>query len=121
MTFVSGAAQVHGGGFPRQRDAVARRAAAMGAEVIAEFADEGGSGTLPLAERPGLSALLDRVLGNGMRLVLVEKADRLARELGPRRPRSALTEVPTRRMFGRCDPSRGCEHDARPIPAKDVE
>lgn len=78
---VSGVGQVDGDGFPRQRAAIARRARSLGAEVVDEFADEGVSGALPLAERPGLAALLARVLGNGVRLVLVEKADRLARDL----------------------------------------
>lgn len=78
---VSGAAQVDGDGFPRQREAIARRATTLGVQLVAEFADEGVSGTLPLAERPGLSALLERVTSNGVRLVLVEKADRLARDL----------------------------------------
>lgn len=78
---VSGVGQVDGDGFPRQRAAISRRARAIGAELIDEFADEGVSGTLAISERPGLSALLERVLGNGVRLVLVEKADRLARDL----------------------------------------
>lgn len=52
-------------GFPRQRAAVARRAKVMGLELVEEFADEGVSGTLPPSERPGLSGLFERVLGNG--------------------------------------------------------
>lgn len=78
---VSGDSQVEGDGFPRQREAVARRARTMRYRIVDEFRDEGVSGTRPLAERPGLSALLARVLGNGVRVVLVEKADRLARDL----------------------------------------
>lgn len=78
---VSGDSQIEGDGFPRQREAVARRARAMRYRIVQEFTDEGVSGTKTLAERPGLSALLARVLGNGVRVVLVEKADRLARDL----------------------------------------
>ncbi|MCK5941803.1 MAG: recombinase family protein [Planctomycetes bacterium] len=78
---VSGKAQVEGDGFPRQREKIAEFAAKSGIEVVAEFLDEGVSGTTSLADRPGLSALLQRLLGNGVRLVLVEKADRLARDL----------------------------------------
>jgi DNA invertase Pin-like site-specific DNA recombinase len=80
---VSGAAQAAADrdGLPRQRAAVARRAKALGLELVGEYADEGVSGTLPLAERPGLSALFETILGNGVRAVLVEKADRLARDL----------------------------------------
>ncbi len=48
---------------------------------MAEFRDEGVSGTLPLGERPGLTGLFDTVATNGVELVLVEKAHRVAREL----------------------------------------
>jgi DNA invertase Pin-like site-specific DNA recombinase len=36
------------------------------------------SGTRELADRPGLAALLDRLESNGVRTVIVERADRLA-------------------------------------------
>jgi len=72
---------VDGDGLTRQRNAIADYAASAGLSLVEEFADEGVSGTKPLAERPGLSALLARVLGNGVRIVVVEKADRLARDL----------------------------------------
>ena len=41
----------------------------------------GVSGATELADRPGLAALLDRVESNGVSLVIVEGADRLARDL----------------------------------------
>ena len=78
---VSGKAQVEGDGFPRQREVIAAFADKSDLEVVGEFCDEGVSGSKPLAERPGLSALLERILKNGVRVVLVEKADRLARDL----------------------------------------
>src|SRR5689334_22306494 len=68
-------------GVPRQRAAIAACAKKMRLQVVEEFADLGVSGTKSLGERPGLSALLQRVLGNGVRVVLVEKADRLSRDL----------------------------------------
>ena len=43
--------------------------------------DEGVSGTNDLEDRPGLAALLDRIESNGIATVLVERADRLARDL----------------------------------------
>ena len=52
-----------------------------GLKLVAEFVDAGVSGTLGLADRPGLSDLLAKILVNGVRLVLVQKADRLARDL----------------------------------------
>ena len=78
---VSGKGQIEGDGFRRQRDAVRRYAKAHGVCVEAEYRDEGISGTTELADRPGLVALLAHVQRNGVRTVLVEKADRLARDL----------------------------------------
>jgi len=78
---VSGKGQVEGGGFDRQRDAIRRYAQRAGVQVVAEFRDEGVSGTRELADRDGLAALLDRIESNGVRVVIVERADRLARDL----------------------------------------
>jgi DNA invertase Pin-like site-specific DNA recombinase len=78
---VSGRGQVEGDGFDRQRDAITRFAVAHGLEVVAEYRDEGVSGTRELADRPGLAALLDRTESNGVKVVIVERADRLARDL----------------------------------------
>ncbi len=78
---VSGRGQVKGGGFDRQRQAVRDYARASGIELAGEFRDEGVSGTKELADRAGLAALLDKLEANGVGLVLVERADRLARDL----------------------------------------
>ncbi len=78
---MSSGGQIDGDGLDRQRDVVAAYAKKTGVELVAEFVDAGVSGTLALADRPGLSELLAKILGNGVRLVLVEKADRLARDL----------------------------------------
>jgi DNA invertase Pin-like site-specific DNA recombinase len=78
---VSGQGQVTGDGFPRQREAILKYAAANGLNVVDEFRDEGVSGTRELDARAGLAALLDRLESNGVRTVLIERADRLARDL----------------------------------------
>ena len=78
---VSGKGQVEGDGFARQRDAIHQFAAAARIELLEEYRDEGVSGTKELADRPGLAALLDRLDSNGVRTVIVERADRLARDL----------------------------------------
>src|SRR5438105_7980026 len=78
---VSGKGQLEGDGFERQREAVARFAAVNGYRVVDEFRDEGVSGTRELDQRPGLASVLDRIEHNGVRVVLVERADRLARDL----------------------------------------
>ena len=78
---VSGRGQVDGDGFPRQREAIAHFASRNGFAVVDEFRDEGVSGTRELENRPALAALIDRIASNGVRVVLVERADRLARDL----------------------------------------
>ena len=78
---VSGKGQVEGHGFDRQREACAAYAEAHGLELAGEYRDEGVSGAKELENRPALAALLDKIEANGVRLVLVERADRLARDL----------------------------------------
>ena len=76
---VSGKGQVDGDGFPRQRDSVSEYARRNRMEIVNEFRDEGVSGTL--FDRPGLTDLFVAIKADGVRVVLVEKADRLARDL----------------------------------------
>jgi DNA invertase Pin-like site-specific DNA recombinase len=78
---VSGKGQITGDGFPRQRDAIRRYAKAQGIALVEEYRDEGVSGTKDLDHREGLGDLMARIRANGVRLVLVERADRLARDL----------------------------------------
>ena len=78
---VSGLGQVEGDGFVRQLQAVTAYAKHAGLTIVETYRDEGVSGKKDLANRPGLAALLDRVQANGVRIVLVERADRIARDL----------------------------------------
>jgi DNA invertase Pin-like site-specific DNA recombinase len=78
---VSSVGQVAGDGFPRQRESIASYADRNGIEVVGEFRDEGVSGTTEHADREGFTSLLERIAGNCVRLVLVERSDRLARNL----------------------------------------
>lgn len=78
---VSGKGQVEGDGFTRQRVAIEKRAKADGFDIVAEFIDAGISGTKDLDERPALSDLFAAIVGNGVRVVLIERADRLARDV----------------------------------------
>jgi len=77
----SGLGQVDGDTWDRQSTAIAKYAKHHGLNVVDEFRDAGVSGTKDLDNRPGLAALLDRVESNGVRVVLVENATRLARDL----------------------------------------
>ena len=78
---VSGLGQVEGDGFPRQREAVGSFAKRAGLVIVDEYRDEGVSGADELDDRPGLGELINRIETNGVRTVLVENADRVARDL----------------------------------------
>jgi len=77
----SGLGQVDGDTWDRQSAAISKYAKHHGLEVGDEFRDAGVSGTKDLDNRPGLASLLDRVESNGVKVVLVENATRLARDL----------------------------------------
>src|SRR5687768_9061348 len=78
---VSSKGQADGDGPERQRDSIARYAKKSGLRLVEEYSDLGVSGTKELGDRPGLATLLDRLESNGVRTVIVERADRLARTL----------------------------------------
>jgi len=65
----------------RQRDAIQAFAKRAGYELVAEFYDAAVSGADPIEGRPGFKALLERIRGNGVRAIIVETANRFARDL----------------------------------------
>jgi len=76
---VSGEGQVSGDGFPRQRAAIKAYAKANGYTIVREFADEGVSGAIETTDRPAFAEMVATLHSNGVRTVMVEKLDRLAR------------------------------------------
>ncbi len=78
---VSGKGQVEGDGFTRQRQAIRHYAAAHDIRIVAEYREEGVSGTLETMDRPAWAAMMAKLHSNGVRLIIVEKLDRLARDL----------------------------------------
>lgn len=78
---VSSPGQVDGDGFPRQRAAVKGYADAHGIRIVQYFEEQGVSGTKDLDDRPALQEMMLALLSNGVRTVLIEKLDRLARDL----------------------------------------
>ncbi len=76
---VSSDGQVEGDGFKRQRVAIEKWAAANGVTVVQWFEEEGVSGTV--AERPALQRMMVALLSNGVRTVVIEKLDRIARDV----------------------------------------
>jgi hypothetical protein len=65
----------------RQRAAIEGYAKRAGMSVVDWFYDPAVSGADPIETRPGFAALLDRIEGNGVRVVLIEDATRFARDL----------------------------------------
>src|SRR6185437_1573118 len=78
---VSGKGQLDGDGFTRQRAAIQSYAKGNGIRVVKWFEEQGVSGTKDLENRPALQDMLIALHGDGVRLVLIEKLDRLARDL----------------------------------------
>src|SRR3954465_6715417 len=65
----------------RQRDAIAGFAKRAGFVIADEFYDAAVSGADPIDQRPGFTAMLKRIEGNGVRTIIVETASRFARDL----------------------------------------
>ena len=64
-----------------QRAAVEAYAASAGVEIVGWHYDAAVSGSDPIDTRPGFSALLAQIAGNGVRVIIVETANRFARDL----------------------------------------
>lgn len=78
---VSGKGQVDGDGFERQLLAIQSYAARFDYEIVEVFREEGISGTTELEDRPALSELFAALEENGIKTVLIERLDRIARDL----------------------------------------
>lgn len=78
---VSGKGQVGGDGFTRQLAEIRKYASEHAIRIVRVFREEGVSGTKELENRPALLDLMTELHANGTKLVMVEKLDRLARDL----------------------------------------
>jgi DNA invertase Pin-like site-specific DNA recombinase len=65
----------------RQRVAIERFAKRAGYDIVEWFDDAAVSGADPIDARPGFSAALARIAGNGAKTIIVETANRFARDL----------------------------------------
>jgi DNA invertase Pin-like site-specific DNA recombinase len=65
----------------RQKRAVEAYAKRANYEIVASFYDAAVSGADPVDVRPGFAEMLRLMAGNGVRVILVETADRFARDL----------------------------------------
>ena len=78
---VSGKGQLDGDGFTRQLDAIMRYAKQHGYTIVEVFEEQGVSGSKELENRPSLQALLCALANGTAKHLLVERLDRLARDL----------------------------------------
>jgi len=65
----------------RQRSAIEAYPKAASYEIVETFYDAAVSGADPVGERPGFADMLERLLSNGARTIIVESPDRFARDL----------------------------------------
>jgi DNA invertase Pin-like site-specific DNA recombinase len=72
---------LEGDGFPRQRAAISSYSASKGLRITRWFEEKGVSRKRDLENRPALNDLIAALHSNGTKIVLIEKLDRLARDL----------------------------------------
>ena len=65
----------------RQRAAIEAYAKGAGFEIVEAFYDAAVSGADPVGNRPGFAEMLEQLLSNGARTIIVESPDRFARDL----------------------------------------
>lgn len=78
---VSGKGQIRGDGFTRQLSAIKQYAATNDIKVVRVFQEEGVSGTKETMDRPAWAEMMATLHSNGVRTIIVEKLDRVARDL----------------------------------------
>ena len=65
----------------RQLASIEAYAKTAGLEIVATFYDAAVSGADPVTDRPGFAEMLERLMSNGTRTIVVESPDRFARDL----------------------------------------
>jgi DNA invertase Pin-like site-specific DNA recombinase len=65
----------------RQQTAIEGYAKAAGYRIAGWYRDPAISGADPVPERPGFAAMLEALVGDGVRTIIVESPDRFARDL----------------------------------------
>ena len=78
---VSGKGQIAGDGFPRQLKSIEEYAASNQLRIVEVFQERGVTGTRETMDRPAWRDLMAKLHADGVRTVIIEKLDRLARDL----------------------------------------
>jgi DNA invertase Pin-like site-specific DNA recombinase len=77
---VSSKGQIDKDGFERQRDVINKFAAESKIDIPLFYEEKGVSGTKGEEDRPAFQEMITDILSNGVRAIIVERLDRLARE-----------------------------------------
>lgn len=77
---VSGSSQIEGDGFQRQHFSIATFAAARGYDSVTYFQEEAVPGKTEMTDRPAFLEMVASALAAGVKTIIVEALDRLARE-----------------------------------------
>ena len=77
---VSGQGQIDGDGFRRQEEEIRSYCKNSGIELAGVYQEQGVSGTTDETKRPAFQEMISAILKNGVRTIIVEGLDRLARE-----------------------------------------
>ncbi len=78
---VSGKGQVEGDGFTRQLTAIQTFAKAQGIKIVDVYREKGVTGTVDGMDRPAWVELIERIMSSGGEGIVIERLDRLARDL----------------------------------------
>ena len=81
---VSGDSQIDGDGFPRQLAAIKAYAKQHDVRIVKVFREEGVPGAKETMDRPAWVEMMTALHANGVKSIIIERLDRLARELMPR-------------------------------------
>jgi DNA invertase Pin-like site-specific DNA recombinase len=80
---VSGRGQLRGDGFTRQSLAIERYCAANGHQLVRTFREKAVPGATDMADRPAWREMVGEILADGVKVIVIERLDRLARDLMP--------------------------------------
>jgi DNA invertase Pin-like site-specific DNA recombinase len=78
---VSGRGQLHGDGFTRQLLAIEKYSAAHGHEIVRVFREKAVPGATDIVDRPAWRDMVGEILADGVKVIAIERLDRLARDL----------------------------------------
>ena len=78
---VSGRGQIQNDGFPRQLAAIRAYAQAHDFRIVHVIREEGVCGAVESADRPAWGELMTALHADGVKTIIIEKLDRLARDL----------------------------------------